>query len=96
MQPFQLQVSKTSLQAYKVKVLQVLYLQNIEQGIDDLLDGLADIIFVRADLLENMQTQGLVTVSSFKVLAQVQQSVMVALHGSYVIAFIISLPISCR
>jgi hypothetical protein len=96
MQPFQMQVSKTSLQAYKVKVLQVLYLQNIEQGVDDLLDGLADIIFVRADLLESMQTQGLVTVSSFKVLAQVQQSVMVALHGSYVIAFIISLPISCR
>ncbi len=91
-----MQVSKTSLQAYKVKVLQVLYLQNIEQGVDDLLDGLADIIFVRADLLESMQTQGLVTVSSFKVLAQVQQSVMVALHGSYVIAFIISLPISCR
>ena len=96
MQPFQMQVSKTSLQAYKVEVLQVLYLQNIEQGVDDLLDGLADIIFVRADLLESMQTQGLVTVSSFKVLAQVQQSVMVALHGSYVIAFIISLPISCR
>ena len=96
MQPFQMQVSKTSLQAYKVEVLQVLYLQNIEQGVDDLLDGLADIIFVRADLLESMQTQGLVTVSSFKVLAQVQQPVTVALHGSYVIAFIISLPISCR
>ena len=96
MQPFQMQVSKTSLQAYKVEVLQVLYLQNIEQGVDDLLDGLADIIFVRAHLLESLQTQGLVTVSSFKVLAQVQQSVMVALHSSYVIAFIISLPISCR
>ncbi len=96
MQPFQMQVPKTSLQALKVKLLQVLYLQNIEQGVDDLLDGLADIIFVRADLLESLQTQGLVTVSSFKVLAQVQQPVTVALHGSYVIAFIISLPISCR
>ncbi len=95
MQPFQMQVPKTSLQALKVKLLQVLYLQNIEQGVDDLLDGLADIIFVRADLLESLQTQGLVTVSSFKVLAQVQQPVTVALHGSYVIAFIISLPISC-
>jgi hypothetical protein len=59
----------------------VYYLPNIEQGVDDLLDGLADIIFIRADLLENMQTQGLVTVSSFKVLAQVQQSVIVALHN---------------
>jgi len=82
MQPFQMQVPKTSLQALKVKLLQVLYLQNIEQGVDDLLDGLADIIFVRADLLESLQTQGLVTVSSFKVLAQVQQPVTVALHGS--------------
>ena len=56
---------------FKVNLLQVFYLQNIEQGVDDLLDGLADIIFVRADLLENMQAQGLVTVSSFKVVAQV-------------------------
>ncbi len=96
MQPFHVQVSKTSLQAFKVKLLQVYYLQNIQQGVDDLLDGLADIIFIRADLLENMQTQGLVTVSSFKVVAQVQQSVTVALHSSYVIAIIISLPMSCR
>lgn len=53
-------------------MLQVYFLQNIKQGVDDLLDGVADIIFVRADLMENLQTQGLVTVSSFKVLAQVQ------------------------
>ncbi|DBB01954.1 TPA: hypothetical protein ACH3X1_000542 [Trebouxia sp. C0004] len=53
-----------------VSAKQVYYLQNIEQGVDDLLGGLADIIFVRADLMENLQTQGLVTVSSFKVLAQ--------------------------
>ena len=67
-----MQFSRTSLQAFRVNLLQVYFLQNIKQGVDDLLDGVADIIFVRADLMENLQTQGLVTVSSFKVLAQVQ------------------------
>ena len=49
----------------------MLYLPNIQQGIQDVLDGLADVIFVRADLLQNMQNAGLFNVSDFKVLSQV-------------------------
>lgn len=51
--------------------LQVYYLPDIVQGVEDLLSGVADISFMRADLLENLQAEGTVTVSSFKVLAQV-------------------------
>lgn len=51
--------------------LQVYYLPDIVHGVEDLLSGVADIVFIRADLLENLQAQGLLTVSSFKVLAQV-------------------------
>lgn len=91
-----MQFSSASLQALRVNLLQVYFLQNIQQGVDDLLDGLADIIFVRADLMENLQTQGLVTVSSFKVLAQVQQSVELLRRTVCVTAFIISQAISCR
>ena len=44
---------------------------DIVQGVENLLSGIADIAFMRADLLENLQAQGMLTVSSFKVLAQV-------------------------
>ncbi len=56
--------------------LQVYYLPDIEQGVEDLLAGLADVIFVRADLLANLQAQGLEHVSAFKVLAPVSTTMM--------------------
>ena len=64
-------VSAEHVYAINTTGLQVYYLPNIVQGVEDLLSGVADIVFVRADLLENLQAQGTLTVSSFKVLAQV-------------------------
>ena len=49
----------------------MLYYPDIKQGVQNLLDGLTEVIFVRANLLPGMAAQGLVDLTAFKVLAQV-------------------------
>ena len=51
--------------------LQVLYYPDFAQGIRNLLDLTAEVIFVRADLLPGMAAMGVVNESAFKVLTQV-------------------------
>lgn len=50
---------------------EVLYYPDFTQGIRNLLDLTAEVIFVRADLLPDMAAMGQVNMAAFKVLAQV-------------------------
>ena len=55
------------------KDLQVLYYPDAAQGVRNLLDLTAEVLFVRADLLPAMAAMGLVNESAFKVLTQVRR-----------------------
>ena len=65
---------------------QVLYYPDMARGVQNLLDGLVEVIFTRADRLPGLAADGQVDISAFKVVAQVCTSnfhVLIHIYSCY-------------
>ena len=56
-----------------ILVVQILFCKSSQQGVLDVLSGVADAAFARADLLDDMQYAGMINASDFKCVTAVSR-----------------------